>query len=133
MTSAQKYKALVYLIFLKKKRCGSIKGRGCADGRKHHAYIGKEDTRFPTVSTEAMFLSFTIDSTEGRDVVTVDIPGAFMQAYLEGEVDMTLEGTMAELFTKCDPKSYSKHMRTEKSKLVLYVRLKKALYGTVQA
>ena len=34
MTSAQKYKLIAYFIFLKKKRCGKIKGRGCADGRK---------------------------------------------------------------------------------------------------
>ena len=30
----QKNKALGYLMFLKQKRCGCIKGRGCADGRK---------------------------------------------------------------------------------------------------
>ena len=30
----QKRAALKYLMFLKQKRCGKIKGRGCADGRK---------------------------------------------------------------------------------------------------
>ena len=40
---------------------------------------------------------------------------------------------MADLFTKTDPKSYRKYMRTEKGKSVLYVKLKKAFYGTVQA
>ena len=34
LTTAQKKAALKYLMFLKQKRCGKIKGRGCADGRK---------------------------------------------------------------------------------------------------
>ena len=91
MTSAQKYKALTYLMFLKKKRYGLIKGCRCANSRKHHVYIGKEDTSSPTVSTEALFLSCTIDTTKERDVATVDIPSAFMQADMEGEVDMKME------------------------------------------
>lgn len=33
MTKAQRKEALGYLMFLKRKRCGKIKGRGCADGR----------------------------------------------------------------------------------------------------
>jgi hypothetical protein len=32
MTAQQKVKSLKYLMFLKEKRCGKIKGRGCADG-----------------------------------------------------------------------------------------------------
>ena len=34
LTKQQKNRALLYLMFLKQKRDGSIKGRGCADGRK---------------------------------------------------------------------------------------------------
>ena len=34
LSPKQKREALGYLMFLKKKRCGKIKGRGCADGRK---------------------------------------------------------------------------------------------------
>ena len=34
LTTSEKKAALQYLMFLKKKRCGKIKGRGCADGRK---------------------------------------------------------------------------------------------------
>ena len=97
-----------------------------------HTYIGKEDTSSPTISTEALFMSCTIDATEERDVATVDILGMFMQSDMEGEVDMRLEGTMAELFTKLDPKSYIKYICTEKGKALLCARLKKALYGIVQ-
>jgi hypothetical protein len=34
LTASEKHRSLQYLMFLKKKRCGRIKGRGCADGRK---------------------------------------------------------------------------------------------------
>ena len=34
LSREQKSKALGYLMFLKQKQCGRIKGRGCADGRK---------------------------------------------------------------------------------------------------
>eukprot|EP00957_Ditylum_brightwellii_P115640 8820673-Ditylum_brightwellii.AAC.1 len=75
--------ALRYLMFLKEKRSGEVKGRGCADGRKQRVYKTKEEAHAPTVSTEAMFLTAIIDAMEGRDVAIVDIPGAFTQAKID--------------------------------------------------
>jgi hypothetical protein len=49
ISSANKKNALRYLILLKKKRNGIIKGRGCADGSKQRAYTAKEDASSPTV------------------------------------------------------------------------------------
>ena len=34
LTPEQKCRSLQYLMYLKQKRCGRIKGRGCANGRK---------------------------------------------------------------------------------------------------
>jgi len=46
---------------------------------------------------------------------------------------MLLEGKIAELILKLDPKLYRKYVwENEKGKPMLYVRLKKALYGTIQ-
>ena len=36
MITSKKKAVLQYLMFLKQKRCGKIKGRGCANGRKQH-------------------------------------------------------------------------------------------------
>ena len=47
-------------------------------------------------------------------------------------VHMKLEGKMAELLVKVDPKMYRKYVQMEKGKTVLYVELKKALYGTLK-
>ena len=99
----QKRDALQYLMFLKQKRNGTIKGRGCADGRKQRKYTAKEEASSPTVAIESVMLSCVIDAKEKRDVGTVDLPGAFMQADMEDEVYMKLEGKMAELMVRIDP------------------------------
>ena len=125
--------ALGYLMFLKQKRTGQIKGRGWADGRKQRLHTPKDDASSPTVATESVLLSCVIDAKERRDVATVDIPGAFMQGDQDETVHMRLEGTLAELLTKCDPKLYRQYVVTEHNKPVLYVELIKALYGTLRA
>lgn len=133
LTKEEKRRALHYLMFLKQKRCGRIKGRGCADGRKQRIYKSKEETSSPTVAVESLFISCVIDAKEGRDVITCDIPGAFMQSDMDEVIHMKLEGPLAELLTKVDPKTYLKYMVKENGKSVIYVTLKKALYGTLQA
>ena len=50
-------KALAYLIFLKQKRTGKVKARGCADGRPQREYISKEDSSSPTVLIYALMAS----------------------------------------------------------------------------
>ena len=96
--------ALKSLMFLREKRNGVIKGRGCADGRKQREYTTKEEASSPTVAIESVMLSCTIDAKEGRDVGIVDIPNAFMQVDMDDTVQMKLEGKMAELLVKIDPK-----------------------------
>jgi hypothetical protein len=43
-------------MYLKEKRNGILKARGCADGRKQSLYKTKDKTSAPTVSTESLFL-----------------------------------------------------------------------------
>ena len=85
------------------------------------------------MATESVLLSCVIDAKERCDVATVDIPGAFMQGDQDETVHMRLEGTLAELLIKCDPKLYRQYVVTENNKPVLYVELLKALYGTLRA
>eukprot|EP00978_Attheya_sp_CCMP212_P040803 scaffold226459_cov23-Attheya_sp.AAC.2 len=125
LTRKDKKCALNYLMFLKKKQCGRIKGRGCADGRKQRATTTKEEASSPTVAIESVMLTSVIDAKENRDVAIVDIPGAFMQADMDELVHMKLEGKMAELLVMLDPKLYRKYIQVEKGRNVLYVELKK--------
>ena len=134
LTKEERKSALLYLMFLKQKRCGKVKGRGCADGRKQRVYMNKDEVSSPTISTEALLITCVLDAMEERDVATVDIPGAFMQTDMEGEdTFMKIEGKMVDILTRLDPELYEKHIIFENGHKVLYVKFKKALYGTLQA
>jgi hypothetical protein len=133
LTREQKRRALRYLMFLKEKSCGRIKGGGCIDGRKQRLWKNKEDTTSPTVSIEALLLSCMIDAREERDGATIDIiPVAFMQAFIDELVHVKFDGELIDLICQVDP-SLSKFVTMENGKRVLYTKLNKALYGTVQA
>ena len=138
LTAEQRRKALEYIMTIKKKRNGTIKGRGCADGRKQRAYLIKDEVSSPTVSLDTLFLSIAIDSFEGRDVATVDVPGAFLQTELkedDEEIFMVLRGKLAELLCKQNPSKYDRHLKFDRKNKehYIYVRLKEAVYGTLQA
>ena len=133
LTTTQRREALGYLMFLKRKRSGKIKARGCADGRPQRAYIPQEDARAPTISTEAVFMTAVINAMENRTVAVVDIPGALMQADMDPGVYMRIDSAMAELLMEIDYDMYHPHMVKEKGKPVIYVELLKALYGTLRA
>jgi hypothetical protein len=105
LTPEQQRRALHYLMYLKQRRCGQIKARGCADGRKQQLYKSKEDTSSPTVSMEALFLTSIVNAKEGGKVMTIDIPRAFMHANIDELIHMQLEGPMTELLTRVDPRS----------------------------
>ena len=74
-------KVLDYLIFLKKKRNGKIKGRRCADGRPQRVYKSNEETCSPTACNDSIFITALTDAREGRDAAVVDITGAFFRPW----------------------------------------------------
>ena len=67
------------LIFLTEKRDGTIKARACANGSTQRSYINKEEAASPTVSTEALLTTAVIDAKQKRNIITLDIPNAFVQ------------------------------------------------------
>eukprot|EP00957_Ditylum_brightwellii_P122484 9340400-Ditylum_brightwellii.AAC.1 len=97
-------------MFLKQKHCEKIKGRGCVDGRKKRIYKTKDKMSLPMAAVESLMLSCIIDAKEGRDIATVNIPGAFMQADMDETMHMRLEGAMADLLVKLEPKMYWKYL-----------------------
>ena len=131
LTSEQQKEALVYLMFLKRKRCGKVKGHGCADGGKQRAYIAKEEATAPTVSTEAVFLTAIINALESREVAVLDVPRAFMQVDIDELVRFT--GEMVNMLLHIDYNKYKDYVVTERGDKVMYMELLKALYGTLCA
>ena len=133
LSPAQKREALGYLMFLKKKQCGKIKGRGCADGRKQRAYITKEESTSPTISTEAVFLTAVVDAWEHRKVAVLDVPRAFMQVDMDELVHVRFSGEMVDKLLEINHELYSGYVTIECGEKVMYVELLKALYGTLRA
>ena len=121
LTQEEKQWSLQYLMFLKQKRCGRIKGCRCADGWKQCIYKTKEEMSAPTISIELLFLLCIIDAKEGWKVATCDIPGAFMQANIDKVIHVKLEGPLATLLTRVDPEKYTKYLAVKNRKEVMYV------------
>jgi hypothetical protein len=71
------------LIFLVEKSDGRIKARTCANGSLQRNYIDKEEATSPTALTQAIMITAAIEADENRDVMTVDIPNAFVQTEIE--------------------------------------------------
>ena len=85
------------LIFLKRKRDGTLKARFVADGRMQIIDIS-QDISSPTVATESLFMLSAIYSAEGRQVVTVDIEGAFSHGVMTNDVYMEISGLSVSIY-----------------------------------
>ena len=112
-----------------------MKGRGCGDGRSQREYITKEESSLSTVSLYALIGSYVMDALDGRKVITVDIPGAFLQGDWPQNKHsryIMFEGIMVEMICEIDP-SYHKNVIWSKDckKKFLYGRLVKVVYGTL--
>ena len=135
LTKEEHQAALKYLMYLKEKRDGRIKGRGCADGRPQRLYTHKHDSTSPTASLAGLIMTCIIDAYEQRDVATVDIPGAFLQTKQPKDevVHVVLDGRMAELLAKISPETYQKYVHHKRGQAYIYCQLDCALYGTLKA
>eukprot|EP00934_Nitzschia_sp_Nitz4_P001751 Nitzschia sp. Nitz4//scaffold498_size9664//8500//9573//NITZ4_009089-RA/size9664-processed-gene-0.2-mRNA-1//1//CDS//3329553090//1751//frame0 len=119
-------------MFLKRKRSGKVKARGCADGRSQREYTNREDATSPTVANESVFITAVVDGAENREVAVIDVPGAFMQADMDETVHIRLTEVIVDILLEIDP-MYQKFVCHEKGRKVIYVKLLKALYGTLRA
>jgi hypothetical protein len=133
VTPEQRSKALRLVQLIKEKRCGKIKGRTCADGRKQRNFINPDEATSPTVSTEALLLTLMIDAHEHRDVATCDITGAFLQSEMDEYTLVVVDGALVDMLLRAN-KDFAKFVHIGKNgKKVVYLQLKKALYGTLRA
>ena len=132
-TEKLKHELLALRIFLNKKRDGSIKGCGVADGRKQQEKLEKKDDTSPIVLTEPVMVTATIDALEGRDVAVVDIPGAYLSTDMNNEVHAVFREAIPEMMVAGDTALYRPFVSYETVKSVLYLRLQKALYGCLKS
>ena len=80
-----------------------------------------------------MFITACIDAKEGRDVMILDIPGAFLHALTKEEVVMLLSGPFAKTMVFIDPERYRPYLTYDKEGVpMLHLKLNKALYGLLK-
>jgi hypothetical protein len=104
------------------------------NGNPQRDYIPKEATASPTVMNDSVQITSGIEAHKGRVVVTCDIPGAFLHADLDEEVYMLLRGQLADLMVKIDPELYGPYLtKSKRGESLLYVKMKKAMYGLLRS
>ena len=67
-------------MLITRKKSGEVKSRLAYNGKPTRGWIKDEEKASPTVLTESLFITCAIDSHEGRDIMIMDIPNAFIQA-----------------------------------------------------
>ena len=139
LTPSEKKKAQMALMFLTEKRDGSVKGRMVYNGKPTREWLSKDDAASPTASLEAIMLTAVIDAKEGRDVMTADIPNAFIQTKLpdikdgEDRVVLKITGVLVDLLVQMAPEVYGPYVVLENGKRVLYLVVLRGLYGMLIA
>ena len=139
MTPTERSKAMEALMFLSQKRDNSIKGRMVYNGKPTREWLTREDSASPTAALESILLTAVIDAHEGRDVMTCDIPNAFVQTVMpekkagEERVIMKITGVLVDMLVQLDPELYGPYVVYENGRKVLYVQVLRAIYGMLQA
>jgi len=122
-------------LFLKLKRDGTLKARSVARGNRQRHFITKEEASSPTASTEAVLYTGIIDAKEQRNVMTFDVPNAFITTRVKSKKDKAIlryDGHLVDVLTSIHPE-YKKYVRNVRGKKVLIVRCNNAIYGTMKA
>ena len=128
LSETEKRHVMPVLMFLTEKRDGSIKGRMVANGAPTREWLSNEDSASPTASVESIFLTGVIEAYEGRSVLTLDVPNAFIQAQMpevkpgDERVIMKIKGVIVDMLVNLDPKTYQGFVVYENGVKVLYVR-----------
>jgi hypothetical protein len=89
---------------------------------------------------ESILITSTIDAKLNRDVMTADIPNAFVQTdvdprhHTKGErIIMKIRGTLVDMLVEIAPEVYIDFVVYEENIKTLYVKMLKATYGMMQS
>jgi hypothetical protein len=121
-------KVIMSMMFIKEKHSPTgvfekLKARLVAGGHmQDRSVYNTENISSPTVSTAAVFLVAAIAAREGRNVITMDIGGAYLHAKMENDVYMKLDKICTTILCDIDP-SYEKFVLPDGT---CNVKLKKA-------
>ena len=125
--------ALHAIDLIKEKRTGKLKGRTVADGRKQRPLYDKQEISSPALSQDGFMASLVIDACENRSTAIADIAGAFLKAEQNDHVVVKFRGPAVEALLRINEQKYKQFIVHENKSKVIYVKLLKAMYGTLTA
>jgi hypothetical protein len=107
-----------------------LKSRFVAGGHRQDRSVYEDwETTSPTVGMSSVYMLAALAAKEGRQVMTIDVGNAYLNAAIQRDVFMRIEPTIARMLAQLDP-SYATHVQQDGS---IVVKLKKALYGCVES
>ena len=139
MSSKERKRAMKALMFLAEKRTGEVKGRMVYNGKPTREWLDKQDSASPTAALESIFLLCLVDAKEGRDVMSTDIPNAFVQTEMptvkdgEERIIMKITGVLVDMLVQLAPEVYGPYVVFERGEKVIYVQVMRAIYGMLQS
>jgi hypothetical protein len=83
LTHVERKQAMESLIFLTEKKDGRIKARTCTNGSTQREYTDRDKAASPTAMAELHIITAVIEAKQGCDVMTANIPNAFVQTVIE--------------------------------------------------
>jgi hypothetical protein len=111
-----------------------------ANGKPSRECLNREDSTSPTASLESLLLTATVDAHRGRDVLSADVPNAFIQTKMpvtaEGEarVMIKISGVLVDHLVQLAYETYLPYVVYERGrKEVIYAEVLQALYGMLMA
>ncbi len=103
----------------------TAKSRTCANGGTQREYKDRDEAASPTAMTECIVSTGVINAKQSRDVVTGDIPNAFVQTNIDkrriGERIMKIRGPLVDLLVELSPETYATYEECERGSKELYI------------
>jgi len=130
-------RSIIYCsVFLKEKykadgSFDEVKARLVAGGHQQVRTVYGDKLSSPTVTIASVFMIGVIAAAERREVVTLDIPGAYLHAKMPTDcaVYMRLNKYLSNIMIQLS-NHHAKYLNDDGT---IVVRLDKALYGCVQS
>ncbi len=145
LTELEKKRAMQAIVLIVEKQDttmvteeSKIKTRVVANGSIQRDWIQKEDAASPTASLESIILTAGIEAHEEREVATVDVPNAFIQATVKYKpnqewITMKVQGALVDMLIELEPDVYRPCVVYEKGVKTLYLIVLRAIYGMLQS
>ena len=116
LTRNEKKKAMDALMLVTEKKDKTIKGQIVYNGKPPHEWMSKDDTASPTASLESITITGVIDAHDEQDVMTADVPNAFIQAPMpevkpsEERVMMKITGVLVDMLVQLSHEVYGPYV-----------------------